>query len=243
MEWEQIDSSVFKYPPKDKKSIKALQEYEEFKVLDLANLPAFVNYVILMYDFKSPLRSEYPSISSENNLNYSRKKMESAKLAGYQTIVGKDGKRKFDEATQDIILMNNTQTNEAIARYISLFGRPEYAALVAYEEMLILKIKRALNGEDEKTEKIHITIEFLYGKISELSDILFGGRETVEARQAFYAIAEKQDLNIFPEQIAQILKDGNLPIEMSPLYGKIPDKDIIEMQQWKSTFLGSQKPN
>jgi hypothetical protein len=248
MEREQIDLSVFKFEPYSKKTYKKLSEYEEFKILKDDKdfkFEIFVDYIILMYDFKSPLRDEFPFISPEQNLNYSRKKMEAAKLAGYETVLGKDGKRKFNEATQAIILMQSTPCNEAIARYISLFGRPEYAALIAYEEMLITKVKKAIDGVDSKEDRdIHKVIEFLYGKISELSDDLFGGRETIEARQAFYAIAEKQDLNIFPEQIATIMKnEGALPVEFSPFYGKMPDKDIKEMQEWKSKFLGNQQPS
>jgi hypothetical protein len=242
MEKEQLDLSVFKYKPYSQEVVDELKKYEEFKELKKINVPIFVSYIILMYDFKSPLREEYPFISIENNLNYSRKKMEAAKLAGYQTVLGKDGKRKFDDATQSIILMQNIQCNHAIARYISLFGRPEYVKLIAYEEMLINKVKQVLDGKDEKTT--HTIIEFLSGKIVETSDALFGGREIIEARQAFYAIAEKQDINIFPEQIAKILKDeGDLPIEFSPFNGKVPDEKIKEMRRWRSDYIGMKKPS
>jgi hypothetical protein len=242
MEKDQIDLSVFKLKPYNAFTINELNKYDEFKELKKIDLPTFVNYIILMYDFKSPLREEYPFISIEQNLNYSRKKMEAAKLAGYKTVLGKDGKKTFDKETQAIILMQNTQCNHAIARYISLFGRPEYVKLIVYEEMLINKAKAALDGEEQKDA--HKVIDFLSEKIVQISDSLFGGRETIEARQAFYAIAEKQDINIFPEQIAKILKEeGNLPVEMSPFHGKMPDDDIKKMQTWRSDYIGSRKPN
>lgn len=242
MEVNQIDKSLFLHPPFSEKSYKKLLEFEEFKkVKKYIEINKFIDYTILMYDPNSIMRKEYPFTSPQENTNYSRRKFECARLAGFNLIVN-GNKKEFDVLTNEMLIGKNELCNNAIIKYILLFGIPELMALISFEQLLIQETKSALSGAGDKTTITNI--DNLYQKINELTDRIYNGRETIEARKSLYLFIEKEKLSIFPEDIALIMeKTGKLPKEWSPNYEKMNEKLIEEQQVFKSKFLGSIPPN
>jgi hypothetical protein len=242
MERNQIDVKVFLYPPFSEKSYKKLLEFEEFKkAKKYIDVNKFIDYVILMYDINSPLRKEYPFTSPQENVNYSRRKFECARLAGFE-LYPNGNKKEFDAFVSGMLVGENEPCNDAILKYILQFGMPELMALISFEQLLIQETKTAIGGSGDK-ETIK-NIDSLYQKIRELTDEIYYGRETLEAKKSLYMFVEREKLNIFPEDVATMIeKTGKLPKEWSPDFGKINDEAIEKSQIFKQKFLGDSPPN
>jgi hypothetical protein len=239
MELSKLDKSVFKYPPFDPKTYKELRKLDEFAKVDCDEIPInkFIDYVILCFDFETPLRKEYPFIENQKNFNLQRKKFEAARMADFPII-----DNKFEPEVEAFLLGKNKECNAAIVKYIISFGRMEYAILISYECMLLELIKASFIGVVDNKD-IDKRIEFHMNKINELTNKLYGGQETIEAKEALYLSAEKDIVNFFPEGVADIMdKEGELPDEWSPYHGKISNEQIKKDKQWKGKFLGKQKP-
>ena len=241
MNKKDLDLSVFKYPPFTNSTYRTISKLPEFDFPDkyFIDLYKFIDYIILLHDINSPLKQEFPFTNITEGINYPRRKFEAAKLAGFNLVVNKKREKVFEKNVEDMLLGNIDYINTAIVRYIFLFGSPAFAGLAAFEAILFQKVKESFSGTGSDKKDVE-AIKMLYKDISDLTNTIYGGKETAEATKALYSFIEQERLNIFPEDIGEMLQNnGKLPIDFSPY--QITEEQIKNMQEWKSRFLGKSK--
>jgi hypothetical protein len=239
MDVSNIDLAVFKYKPFSEETYQTLKNWPEFKKVNNGafDIGKFIDYVILAFDFNSPLRKEFPFIEKEKTYNLQRIKFEAAKLAGFTLK-----EKAFVPKVQEFLLGQNQDVNTAVVKYLISFGRMEYVVLVSYEAMLLSLVRQSFMDAGEK-DTIDKRIKSHMDNINELTIKLYGGQETIEAKEALYLSAEKDIANYFPEGVAEIMeKNGKLPEDWSPYHGKASKEVTQKEQNFKSKFLGKQKP-
>lgn len=208
MDKSELDLSLFLYSPFDKKTVTKLEQYDEFKVDFGVDKAKFISYVILLFDFNTPLRKEV-------QLFY-RRKAEAAIMAGFKIAKG-----RFDKEVEDMLIGENKECNIAISRYLSLFGLPEYMELMGLESMLAFEMQNALKfSESQDFQVTRKNMKELTERINELTLVLFGGKEALEARKALYEFTEKDRLRIRPEHIAEDLEAGKPILDGYNPYGE-----------------------
>jgi hypothetical protein len=186
---------------------KAIPEFNSYK----GKLPKgkVFAYIVITFDLNSPLRVTITNY-------YDRKKL-AAELAGWE-------KKKNDEFEDDVtnmLLGSDEDVNSLVVAYLVQFSMPEYIQLIAYLNMSYAAMRDALSGNfyDDKMAK---SIDFLTGKIRELTNYIFGSGQIDEiaaARKALYYMAEKERIKLNPENIVKLKADrGGLPDDFNP-YG------------------------
>ena len=194
------------FNPNDNDLVEKLSVYGEFSKNEtdygLDRLKLF-RYIIMMYDMLSPMRLEYPDF-------WERKKV-SALNAGFK--VNKKG--YFDEIIEKMLLGENELVNQAANKYIMLHGIPEYAALSAYQAALYFETLKTQRGS--VTPNILHNTEFLRMKIRELTDLLYGGSETINAKRALYSGIEKDRFPL-PDDVVKRFNEGDKLEDYNP-YG------------------------
>ena len=182
-------------------------------------------YVVLMYDFNSPMLREV-------RLFYERK-ARCAEIVGLPTTKG-----RWAKDVEDIIIGQNIEFNTFVASYISNLGLPHYMQLVAYLEIQRIKTIEVFSGKiSDKSDQI---LDRVTTMISEITRKLFVSGDTDEvslARKALYQKAQIDKARIIPrpEDIVKILEaDGVLPEDFNP-YGE-------DYKVEKSHFIGDTNP-
>lgn len=194
------------FDPNDEQLVESLSVYGEFNLPDEdygCDREKLFRFIIIMYDMNSPMRLEYPEF-------WERKKV-SALEAGFKV----DKKGHFDDNVESFLVGDNTRVNEAIAKYVLLHGIPEYTALVVYQTGLYLEMVKTLKGIVNK--QLTQNVEFLRIKIRELTDIIYGGSETINAKRALYSGIEKDRFPL-PDDVVKRLNDGDDLSDYNP-YG------------------------
>jgi len=211
----EINVESLLYNPFEKNPLNKLRHYDEFANIKDDKILA---YIILAYDLKSDIRKEYPSRNQQ--------KVEAAKLAGFKFTLN-----QFDKSVEEILIGDHYDVDKAIVKYLSFFGKPELMALeFLYNKMNDLLYQQR-KGDDEKDS--HKTIIFLKDNINELTEIIFGGVETITARSALYEFIQKNStISVRPENIGEKLADGEVPLDGYNPYG-----DEYEIPKMK--YLGS----
>jgi hypothetical protein len=236
MDIKNIDLSVFKYKPFELKSYNELIQFDEFKKINRSYVNKFIDYVILALDYNTPLRKEYPFIEKQKTYNLQKIKYEAAKLAGFELNDG-----KFDKEIEDILLGKNKDANAAVTKFLLLFGRVDYIGLVAYEAILLELVRTSFTDIGKKDTEQRIS--YCMDKINEHTIKLYGGEETIEAKEALYLSAEKDIANYFPEGVAEMMdKTGELPDDWNPMYESLTPEEIKYQKEYKAKFLGKNKP-
>lgn len=198
--------SNFLYDPFAPDTVKRLEEYEEFR-FTVPDKEKTVRYIILMYDIKSDLKKLYEGL-------YERKR-NAALLAEFELTSG-----KFEPWVESMILGENDAVNDAILRYVRLFGIPDATAYLAYTEILHKQVLSAMHENDEKKLKvIQDNIENAMDKVREFERRIFSGDEVETVRAALYRYAEKIRLQLRPEDVANAIETGDLAL-VDPYYGK-----------------------
>jgi hypothetical protein len=182
-------------------------------------------YVVLMYDFNSPMLREV-------RLFYERK-ARCAEIVELPTTKG-----RWAKDVEDILTGQNIEFNAFVASYISNLGLPHYMQLVAYLEIQRIKTIEVFSGKiSDKSDQI---LDRVTTMIAEITRKLFVSGDVDEvslARKALYQKAQIDKARIIPrpEDIVKILEaDGVLPEDFNP-YG---EDYTVE----KSTFLGDCSP-
>jgi len=206
----EINVSSLLYNPFDKESLKKLKEYDEFKTIPDDKI---ISYIILAYDLKSDVRKEYPSRNQQ--------KVEAAKFAGFKFT-----SNQFDKTVEEILIGEDYDVNMAIVKYLSFFGKPELMTLeFLYNKQFLLLYNQNKGLDDEKDS--HKTMMLLKDNINTLTEVIFGGSETITARTALYDYIQKNStISVRPENIADKLSNDEPPLGDSNPYGEgyMPDK-------------------
>lgn len=192
-----MDFSKCLYDPHDKGLVKNLSKYEEF-TLELGELEPHrtevFRFVVMMYDLRTPLRKIYP--------DHNERKREAAFLAGFKFNKNK----RFKPFVEDGVLGLNEAVAAMVARYVILFGIPEYSALVGSQSQyagIIYKMIQQTATKDEIAQH-RLLLEDIYRYETKV----YGGAETLEMRKALYVNMESRLLAPKPEAMAQRLKDN-----------------------------------
>jgi|GEM_PF-2618166 len=187
--------SKFLYQPFDQDTVTKLEQYDEFK-FNVPDKQKVIAYIIIMYDFMSDMKRLYEGL-------YERKR-NSAIAAGFEI---QDG--KFDDWVEDILIGENDAFNDAALRYVRLFGIPDASAYMAYTEILHKQVTAAMRETDAKKLKIiQENIENAMEKVTIYERRIFSGEETESVRASLYRYAEKQRLNLRPEDKAKEIHAG-----------------------------------
>jgi hypothetical protein len=207
MDIAKIDTSKLKFDPQDSDFLRFFDPYPEFKIDWLFKIPrkVFLTYVVLMYDPRSELIEKFPNF-------WSRKRI-AAEIAGFPICRTGERKGLFDEEEEAILLGGYRLLNRMCIRYCLLFHDIEYLTLISYLEIFIQETMRVMELNDTKDSKVLIAnIDNLNIKIRQLSENVFGGRETEDMKKELYKLVINERLAIRPELIAKSLKDMVPPI-------------------------------
>lgn len=183
-------------------------------------------YVVMMYDVKTPMRVECP--------DYFQRKYMTASMVGLPK-----NKQGFTEASENILIGRDKEVNALVVAYVFQFAMPEFSALVAYEAILASEMQKVMKGSNTKDSgKV---VDDATKKIQELTRSVFRSGdydENTELRNALYARIEKEKTRLRPEQIIRDLTDnGSLPSDWCP-YG---ESEADNVRNIKITFKGDGK--
>lgn len=224
----EIDSSKLLYDIHSKTFVsdirKGIPEFEAYK----GDMDKKVfQYVVLMYDVKTPMRVECP--------DYFQRKYMTASMVQFPKT-----KQGFAEASENILIGKDKEVNALIQSYVFQFAMPEFSALVAYEAILASEMQKIMNGHSTKDSgKV---VDDATRKIQELTRSVFRSGdydESTELRNALYARIEKEKTRLRPEQIVRAYEDngGSLPLDWCP-YG---EDEAEAVKNIKITFKGDGK--
>lgn len=212
MELNKIDTHKIKFDPKDLCFLDNFKGYPEFNPdaweFDISRKQV-LTYIVLMYDPNSELQEKVP--------NYWQRKRISAELAGFPIFTKGERKGLFSEQEERILLGESDTINRMCIRYCLLFHDVEYLTLVSYMELFIQETMRVMESNGVKDTKAIIgNIDSLNGKIRELTELVFGGRESEDMRKELYRSVISEMLIIRPELISKRLLLQEPPI--NPVY-------------------------
>jgi hypothetical protein len=209
-----IDIPKYYYDPFDENLTNKLSKYDEFNEDFGVDKSKTLKYIILMYDMQSDLRLEVRDF-------WERKRV-AAMIAGFKF---KPRLKEFDEQVEKMLLGDNAAVNNAITKYVMLFGSQQYAALVVYHTMLVFEVQKTLRGSYTKdTVK---NVDHIRKEIDKITDELYGGKETINAKKALYSRIEKDRRAEKPEDIIKRINEGDSLSEFSP-YGE--DYEVDKMK-------------
>ena len=195
-----MDYSKFLYDPFNKDTVSQLEQYEEFG-FQCKDKPKVVAYLILMYDINNvDFRRAYSDL-------YERKH-KCAITAGFEI---EDG--KFAPDIEAILVGENDQFNDAMARYISLFNIPDLPAHTAFSEILAKECIVAQKEKDSKVIKdVIANINNARKNVEDCEVRIFTGIETENVRKSLYRFAQKKKLGLRPEEKAREIKEKKLNV-------------------------------
>jgi hypothetical protein len=194
-----IDGSVFLYDPtKDTEIEKLKNSHSDFQE-DLEKLNNYrkklLKFIVLQYDIQSPLRIEYS--------DYFKRKANAAMMAGFKRNA-KTG--KFKEEIADAMIGNNDVVNKMIVRYVMNFYNEDYLQLIIYWEMFgRFGREQFIKGISPQSVN---ALNNIKETISQLTEKIFGGRETMELKKQLYRALDMEKENLHPDNIAKELSQN-----------------------------------
>lgn len=201
-----IDKKKYYYDPTADDLDQQLSKYDEFNENYELDKTMVNRYIVLMFDMNTSLRLDVRDF-------WERKRI-AAQIAGFKF---RPRVKEFEEPVESMLLGNNAAVNNAITKYIMLFGLPEYASLVIFQTMLVFEVQKTLRGTyNNNTSK---NVDYIHKRISELTDLLYGGKEAINAKKALYSKIEKDRRAEKPEDIIKRINDGDDLSDMNP-YGE-----------------------
>lgn len=213
-----IDRSKYLIDPFAENLLELVARYDEFKDDFKVQKLEAIRYIILMYDLKSTLKLDVRDF-------WERKRV-AAICGGFKL----NNKKEFDDEVEKMLLGENDAVNNAMTKYIMLFGIPTYAVLNIYYNRLTFEVQKALRGIPSKTALKDI--DYLKKKIEECEEELYGGKEVVNAKKALYSRIEKERKYEKPEDIMLKISNGDDLSDFNP-YGK-------DYKVEKQEFLGDE---
>jgi len=195
---------------------KKFTEFEDYK--GKIDEKKVIQYIVLMADVNSPLRSSVK--------DWYQRKYTAATLVKFPM-----NKKVFSDESEKIIIGEDDAVNASMVAYIASYGTPAYSLLMSFMALMSYETQKALAGNPSKdSDKI---IDRISAKVITLTKDFFHSGDTDEysrVRQCLYARIEKERLRLRPEQIIrQLEEEGQLPEDFNP-YGseyKISLKDDL----------------
>lgn len=188
----ETDYSRFLYPPFSLETVKKLEKYNEFGFM-VPDKQKAVDYIILMYDIASI------EVKTHSDNLYERKKYAAVKAG---LTLGSNG--KFSTWVENILVGENDQFNDAVIRFIRLFGMPDLPILIAFSQLLDNELVSAFKERDHaEIGKLRKNINELKDEVEALELKIFSGKETENVRSSLYRMIEKEKLNLRPEDKAR----------------------------------------
>ena len=162
-------------------------------------------YIIAYYNEKSPVRAEQDIVA--------RKKL-AASVAGFKP----DSRGKFPAVVEDILVGKNNDVNKLIIDYCYSQNTSKFTLLAVYEQGLYIEMLNLVSmgfnkDTSKKVKEIIEDIDLLQ------NEILSGHRILKDLVQALSSVTEKIKLELQPEEIADKIKKGEKPVDVTP-YGK-----------------------
>jgi len=199
---KELDTTKCLYDPK-KDLEKLYKDVPEFDVdIDELDKDSVTRFVILTYDFESPIRKEYSKLSE--------RKAVAAQYAGFKL----KNNGKFAKEVEGMVVGQYPKTgdiNAMIVKYIMLYNDPDLLALEVYYHMLEQDTTHVLGSlkADPKSRKEQIkNIKDLSRLIEDLTAKQFGGRDSQELIRELYRNIETVRERLMPEYIADKLEKG-----------------------------------
>ena len=193
-----------------------LKQWREFTVPTRHDINKVIRYIVAMYDKNG--------VAVYESNGFKRKKI-SAELAGWKP--DKDG--DFRGAVKEMLDGKDVPINLMIIRYCKLQRSARYSTLVGMREVYYSILNKMLNHDDisvkesqmfeDYEKKIDIrAMEFLNGDVNE------------EVREDLFQAIEYEKLELRPEDIAEKIKEGKLPIKVFP-YGENYETGKIRLKK------------
>lgn len=221
MQLKDLDLSVFKYNPDDKKELKRLQEdYPVFKPLFLQNPKLseynldILKYIIILYDKNSPLW--------EMTKTHEEKKVKAMLMAGFEP--GLDG-RFNNDVERALLYGQDEDVATMIIKYVYLFNSIDFSELVGMIEYNS-QILRDIMNRKTKNQTLK-DLKETSARIKELTSNIFGGKETKEIEERLYEELSMSKISLRPEHIVKKLTEG----EEEKLFSRDPYKKKLESKK------------
>jgi len=194
--------------------IPAFAQYESDFVKTKEAKTRIFGWVVLMYDFNSPLRREIKDMY--------RRKVYAASICG---ITPNKLSGKYKDYVENILTGVDDGVNNLIVKYIASFASSEYKQLVFHATIQDQMLEKIVRGEADKQSQA--MFDLAAEKVKSLTNLLYGTGErdeVYEARRALYKQVAYDLSDMRPESVAQtIAEEGKLPDEWSPYGEYIPD--------------------
>jgi hypothetical protein len=105
----------------------------------------------------------------------------------------------------------NEEYNDAVVAFVVSFNIADLPAYAMYRSIFFSEYRASLNATDSKAKKeIMANAETARAEMTALEHKLFSDEDTIGARNALYKLAEKQKLNLRPEDMARLIADKEL---------------------------------
>jgi len=201
MKKEDIKRERYLVDPFDIKKLESLKQYEEIaKVPMVVKGENLYTYLLLAYDINSDIIKEHPIRGQQ--------KYEAARLAGF-----KIQNNQFDKNIEEYFVNEVYDFNKAIAKFVSLFGSPEWILWNIHSKNLENEFYNALKG-DTKKQSTENAIK-IGEEIKNIQKSLFYEDDTKSLRKALYDFIAKPD-NLMPtvENMVDMLEQFQSPLEL-----------------------------
>lgn len=157
-----------------------------------------LKYVILMY---------MDNILKRSSPDLVKRKREAALLAGFEIDFKK---KKFPEALEKIMRLEDPEVNKLIIRILRLNNNNAFEQVAVYEEARARQMYKLLSPstEGEKTKEIHENIRRMTADIMDLEKQILMEEKRTDLTDAMYYEVENIQLGIRPEEIASAKRAG-----------------------------------
>lgn len=217
---DDVNEKLYLCNPKSELAIESLIDSypelrEELDILESQRVKV-IKFIILFYDLNSDVKNYVPEF-------WERKRI-CATLAGFKL---KDGK-KYSKHVKNFLIGSNIVVNGMIIRYLLLFNNPDYIELQVasdmYQKQALKAMKLGISAGADSVKKTNENLTILNKKIKETTILVFGGKESSELEEKLYFEMQRNRLELRPEDIANVDKDGN-KLKDYDKYNLFQDKD------------------
>ena len=211
-----VDLSGLRYNPSDKKDLQKLRDeypdafnialYENTKLIPYDD--EIIRYIILVYDMNSPLHT---TIKDHNE-----RKVKAMLMSGFEA----DNYGKFDKDVTDALIYGKDKGVAAmIVKYVYIFNNVDYSELMGMIE-INSQILRDIHNAKTNSNTLK-SLKDTSERIKELTNNIFGGKETKEIEEQLYEQLNMSRMSLRPELIAQRIASGETERMFTKnLYGK-----------------------
>ena len=220
-----LNTSKFKFDPKDPNFVKNLETYKEFQFIPPRGYSRkkLFTYIALTCDVESDLRKTYS--------HYGTLLREAALCAGFSL----QENEKFNPPLEHLFAGDVPEFNKACIKYLSFCFDPSFMRMCIYKKLLYRSLENADNGDAGAIKMADTFLE----KHKNEGEYVFAGITSRAMLQELYKVSEQKELLVKPEDIAQGLAEGKDYAEFSK-YGKDYAKEFAKTTHLK--FVGDEEP-